>query len=131
MQRQIVETGHVSRGVLGVSTQDVNQALADAFKLPAPKGALVLDVSPRGAGAVAGLWPGDMILQVGDKPISTSGELAALVTMAAPGRQPRALGLAGRQAHRLSATLADSAKAGREPVAIVPPDPRRGSWGSR
>ena len=86
VQRQLVATGHVSRGVLGVLTQDVNQALADAFKLAVPRGALILDVQPGGAGASAGLQPGDVILQAGNKPIVASGELAAIVAMASPGR---------------------------------------------
>ncbi len=129
VQRQIVETGHVSRGVLGVSTQEVNQGLADAFGLPAPKGALVLDVAPGGAGAVAGLFPGDIILQVGDKPISTSGELAALVTMASPGRQLQFIIWREGKRLELSATLADPAKAGREPVASAPPVPAPGLLG--
>ena len=129
VQRQIVETGHVSRGVLGVSTQEVNQGLADAFGLPAPKGALVLDVAPGGAGAAAGLFPGDIILQVGDKPISTSGELAALVTMASPGRLLQFIIWREGKRIELSATLADPAKAGPEPVASAPPAPAPGLLG--
>ena len=129
VQRQIVETGHVSRGVMGISTQDVNQALADAFKLAVPRGALVLDVQPGSAGADAGLRPGDVILRVGDRPIATSGELAAMVTMTAPGKRLELSVWREGNPLLLSATLGDSGKAGRGPVAITPPEPAPGQLG--
>jgi serine protease Do len=129
VQRQIVATGQVARGVLGIATQDVNQALADAFKLAVPRGALVLDVLPGGAGANAGLLPGDVILQVGNRPIVASGELAAMVTMAAPGRQlDLSIWREGRPM-RLTAILGDSGKVGREPAAPPPPEPAPGQLG--
>ena len=121
VQRQIVETGHVSRGVLGVATQDVNQALADAFKLPAPTGAIVLEVMAGGAGAQAGLLPGDIILMVGDRPITASGELAALVTMTSPGRRLSFSVWREGKRMQLSAVLGDPGKMGRETAASAPP----------
>jgi serine protease Do len=129
VQRQIVETGRVSRGVMGISTQDVNQGLAEAFKLSVPKGALVLDVSPRSAGANAGLHPGDVILQVDGRAIATSGELAALVTMTAPGKRLELSVWREGKPLRLVAILGDSPKAGREPVASAPPEPPPGQLG--
>lgn len=129
VQRQIVESGHVSRGVLGISAQDVNQALADAFGLAVPRGALVHDVLPRGAGASAGLLPGDVILQVGDRSIATSGELAAIVTMSAPGKRLEFSVWRDGKPLKLSAVLGDSGGAGREPVASSPPAPAPGLLG--
>ena len=129
VQRQIVATGHVSRGVLGVATQDVNQALADAFKLPAPTGAIVLEVLAGGAGAHAGLMPGDIILKVGDKPITASGELAALVTMMSPGMRLEFSVWRDGKPLQLSAILDDPGKAVRGPVASAPPDPGPGLLG--
>jgi serine protease Do len=129
VQRQIVETGHVSRGVLGVATQDVNQALADAFRLPAPTGAVVLEVLAGGAGAKAGLLPGDIILQVGDKQTTTSGELAALVTLASPGRRMEFTVWRDGKPLQLTAVLDDPGKMGRGPVASAPPEAGPGLLG--
>jgi serine protease Do len=126
VQRQIVETGQVSRGVLGISTQDVNQALADAFKLDVPRGALVLDVVPRGAGAAAGILPGDVILKAGEKTISTSGELAAIVTLGAPGRR---LELAVWRDGKPLSVSAVLGSVGQEPVSRAPPQPTPGPLG--
>ena len=40
VMEQLVETGHVQRGVLGVQTQDLNPLLAEAFGLKQTKGAV-------------------------------------------------------------------------------------------
>jgi serine protease Do len=82
---QIVATGKVTRPRLGVAIQEVNQALADSFKLERPAGALVASVAPGSAAARAGLQPGDVILQFNGRPIGSSGDLPALVSLAKPG----------------------------------------------
>ncbi|HET8690734.1 MAG TPA: DegQ family serine endoprotease [Steroidobacteraceae bacterium] len=84
---QLVATGHVRRGRIGVTIQEVNQTLADSFKLARPRGALVSDVEKGGPGADAGLKPGDVILAVDDKPIERSSELPPLIAGMKPGTQ--------------------------------------------
>ena len=86
VQRQIMATGHASHGVLGIVVQEVDQAMADAFKLAKPMGALVSDIQPGSAAAAAGLQIGDVILQIGGKTINSAGDLQGVVTMAAPGQ---------------------------------------------
>jgi serine protease Do len=85
VQQQIVATGHVSHALLGVTVQEVNQTLADSFKLPSPEGALVSNVQPDGPAAKAGLQSGDVIRKIDGTPIVASGDLPAVVSMAAPG----------------------------------------------
>ena len=87
VQQQIVATGHASHGLLGVSVQEVNQALADAFQLPKPMGAIVLDVRAGSPGAAGGLLPGDVLLKADGKLIASAGDLHGLVTMARPGQR--------------------------------------------
>jgi serine protease Do len=82
---QLVKTGHVSRGRLGVAVQSVNQTLADSFGLQKPNGALVSSVDPGGPAAKAGLQPGDVILAVNGTAISDSTELPSLIAGIAPG----------------------------------------------
>jgi serine protease Do len=82
---QIVATGKVSRAQLGVTVQELNQSLADSFKLPQPEGALVAGIAPNSPAAKAGLQPGDVILAYNGQPIAASGDLPALVGMARPG----------------------------------------------
>jgi len=82
---QIQHTGKVSHGRLGVSIQDVNQALAQNFGLKSPAGALVGSVQKDGPGAQIGIEPGDVILKFNGKTISLSGELPPMVASLKPG----------------------------------------------
>ncbi|NVO08064.1 MAG: PDZ domain-containing protein, partial [Rhodoferax sp.] len=82
---QIVATGQASHARLGVSVQEVNQTLADSFRLPKPEGALVSGVDPGGPADKAGLQSGDIILKVNGQPVVGSGDLSAYVGSVAPG----------------------------------------------
>ncbi|WP_310567404.1 DegQ family serine endoprotease [Hydrogenophaga sp.] len=84
---QIVATGKARHARLGVSIQEVNQTLADSFKLDSPEGALVSAVEPGGPAAKAGLKAGDVIRQVNGQRIVASGDLPALIGQSAPGSQ--------------------------------------------
>ncbi|MBS1156298.1 MAG: peptidase [Proteobacteria bacterium] len=85
VQDQLVKHGKVTRGRIGVTVQDVNQALADSFGLKTPHGALVSGVDKGGPAEKAGVEPGDVIVKLGDKVIERSGDLPALVAELAPG----------------------------------------------
>ena len=82
---QIVQTGHVSHGKLGITIQEVNQALASNFGLKSPGGALVSSVEKGSPGAKAGLEPGDVILKFESKDISRSSDLPPMVASVKPG----------------------------------------------
>jgi serine protease Do len=82
---QLMATGHVERGRLGVYIQNVNQGLADSFGLPRPEGALVSSVQSGGPAAKAGLKSGDVILALDGKPIQTETQLPVRVASLKPG----------------------------------------------
>ncbi|HWN05838.1 MAG TPA: PDZ domain-containing protein, partial [Steroidobacteraceae bacterium] len=84
---QLVANGHVERGRIGVTIQQVNQSLADAFGLQRPRGALVSQVEAGGPAAAAGVKPGDVILAVEGKDIELSSEVPPLVAAIKPGKQ--------------------------------------------
>ncbi|MGE0096869.1 MAG: Do family serine endopeptidase [Hydrogenophaga sp.] len=86
---QIVAHGKASHARLGVAVQEINQTLADAFKLDKPEGALVSSVEPGGPAANAGLKVGDVIRQVNGQAIVGSGDLPALIGQTTPGAQVR------------------------------------------
>ena len=85
VEQQLVAHGKVTRGRLGISVQEVNQALAQSFKLPKPAGALVNSVEPDSPAAQAGLKPGDVIVQLGNDVIDHSGDLPEHVADLQPG----------------------------------------------
>lgn len=89
VERQIVATGKVQRGKLGVTIQDVNQALADSFGLGKPAGGLVSSVEKGGPAAKAGIEPGDVILGIDGNPVNSAGDLPAAVALKKPGESTR------------------------------------------
>jgi serine protease Do len=86
---QLLQHGSVTRGRLGVTIQDVNQALADSFGLKKPGGALVSSVEKDSPAAKAGLEPGDVILRYNDRDVTSSRDLPVLVADTAPGSRAR------------------------------------------
>ena len=82
---QIVATGKVEHARLGVTIQEVNQALADSFKLERPEGALVASVESGSPADKAGLQTGDIIRSVDGTVIRSSGDLPAIISLATPG----------------------------------------------
>ncbi|MFV8816352.1 DegQ family serine endoprotease [Haliea sp. E17] len=82
---QLRENGHVTRGWLGVTIQDVDRNLAESFGLDRPRGALLVQVGEDTPAAKAGLEEGDVILSFDGKEIGTSGELPHVVGLVSPG----------------------------------------------
>jgi serine protease Do len=85
VEDQLVKSGKVVRGRIGVTIQDVNAQLAESFGLDRPRGALVSSVEKDGPAAKAGLQPGDVILAVNAKPIERYGELSGQIAAMKPG----------------------------------------------
>lgn len=85
IEQQIVQHGKVEHARLGVAIQEVNQTLADSFKLDKPEGALVASVEKGGPAEKAGLQPGDVIRAIDGKTIVASGDLPAAIGLSAPG----------------------------------------------
>ena len=85
VEEQLIKTGRVVRGRIGVTIQDLNAQLAESFGLDRPRGALVSSVEKEGPAAKAGIQPGDVILAVGGHPIEHYGELSGAIAAMKPG----------------------------------------------
>lgn len=81
---QIIETGHVARGWLGVEPQDITPELARAFDLDSHDGVILASVLPDGPAAHAGLHVGDIIVMVNDQPVPDAVRLLAMVAALEP-----------------------------------------------
>jgi len=104
---QIIRTGKVTRGYIGVSIQDVTPELAAALKLSETRGALVGDVDPSGPAARSGLQSGDVITQVNGTPILDSRALRLMVSSMAPGSSVTLQVLHEGQPRNVTITLGD------------------------
>ena len=85
VEQALVKDGHVSRGRIGVTIQEMNQTLANSFGLPNSNGALVASVESGGPAAKAGIRPGDVILSVNGHTVEDSAAVPAEVANIAPG----------------------------------------------
>ncbi len=82
---QLIATGHVSRGRLGVVIQGMDEDLAKAVGLDRPKGALVEQVEPGSPADKAGIKSGDVILSVDGQPVPHSEDLPRMIAPHQPG----------------------------------------------
>ena len=85
VQDQLVAHGKVTRGRMGVTIQNVNQALAESFGLSKPMGALVSSVEKGSPAEKAGIEPGDVIVKFDGKDVADSAQLPARVAEMKPG----------------------------------------------
>jgi serine protease Do len=83
---QLIKSGHVSRGRIGVTIQAVSAATAENFGLDRPRGAAVSSVESGGPADKAGIEPLDIILSVNGKPVDLSDELPPLIAEIKPGQ---------------------------------------------
>ena len=82
---QLIATGHVQRGKLGVVIQGMDEDLAKAVGLDRPKGAMVEHVEPGSPGEKAGLKEGDVILSVDGQAVPHSEDLPRMIAPHQPG----------------------------------------------
>src|SRR5581483_5269053 len=75
VMQQLIKTGHVERGSLGVESQYVSPRIAAALGIKDDKGALITEVTPNSPAARAGLRPGDLVVAADGKPIGDSQDL--------------------------------------------------------
>ena len=87
VMEDLIKTGKVSRGYLGVSITSLDENIAKQFKVPDTSGALVQDVSPGGPADKAGIKNGDVIRKLNGKTVEGSGQLTAMVTDMNPGTE--------------------------------------------
>lgn len=80
----LVKGGKVSRGMLGVLIQELNEDLAKQFKLHDTKGVIVAQVTPGSAAEKAGIKVYDVIIRYDGKPIEGASQFRNLVAGTAP-----------------------------------------------
>ena len=81
---QIISSGEVVRGYLGVRMSEVDSDLADALGMKKPYGALINDVEDGESADLAGLVPGDVIIEFNGKQIKFSSDLPHVVGQIKP-----------------------------------------------
>jgi serine protease Do len=87
---------------LGMSVATLSPETRAAYGIPASvKGVLVIDVSPEGAALEGGIRPGDVIVSIGEHPVSTPADVRHRLTTAAAENRNAALFLINRKGAQL------------------------------
>ncbi len=103
----ILANGHVTRGFLGVSIQDVDARIAEVMSLP-PGGVLVSDVAPQSPADEAGFRAGDVVVELDGKPVQDVARFRYEVASAGPGATFSAVVLRDGERHTLNGRLGDA-----------------------
>ena len=82
---QLLKTGRVRRGMIGVNIQPVTADVAASLNLSVARGAIVSAVQPGGPGERAGIKRGDVITAVNGQQITDHNNLRNIVARTAPG----------------------------------------------
>ena len=85
IKNQLIETGSVVRGYLGISIQELTPELAKSFGMKDQKGILVAQVSKDSPAEKAGLKQGDVIVEFDGKSFDQTGAFRNDVALKKPG----------------------------------------------
>ncbi len=85
IMEQIIQTGTVTRGWIGVEAQEITAELAESFGLPDASGALIAGVLRGSPADGAGIKPGDILLAVGGKEVKDPQVMLDLIAELKPG----------------------------------------------
>jgi Do/DeqQ family serine protease len=81
----IIKDGQVTRGWIGVEPNELTPELAQTFGVAAQQGVIITGVLQDGPAAQAGMKPGDVVTQIGDREIRNVAELLTHVAALKPG----------------------------------------------
>ena len=105
VMQQLISTGQVVRGWIGVEPQDVTDQLARTLNLPHPEGVVIIGVLRKGPADEAGVRPGDVVLDVAGKPVVNTGQLLNAVAALTPGSEAAIKVLRGGKATTLQVRI--------------------------
>jgi S1-C subfamily serine protease len=109
VKEQIIRTGSVTRGWIGIEVREIGREQARELALPAIDGVLVTGVVDGSPADKAGVSPGDILQQIGEEPVRNAQKMLEKIATLTPGSKAR---LRLRRGER---TLAPEITVGRRP----------------
>ncbi len=85
VMEQIIKTGAVQRGWIGVGVQDMTREIAESFKMPDARGALITEVFRGTPADRGGMKVGDILIAVEGSPVTDSATMLNLIAALVPG----------------------------------------------
>jgi serine protease Do/serine protease DegQ len=122
IMEQLVEFGQVSRGLLGVSINNLTPETAALYGLETTSGALVNAVTPESAAERAGIEINDIIVSVNEQRVRDPGSLRNAIGLLRPGTQVRVGLIRDGRERTITAVLGEAPVSARA-AAAVPVEP--------
>ena len=105
VMEQLIRSGAVTRGWIGVEVRDLTPELADSFRLEAKRGALIAGILRNSPADRAQVKPGDVLVGINGRPVSDSVSMLNLIAELAPGREATLDVVRERQQFALKVTV--------------------------
>ena len=118
---QLIKSGKVQRGYLGVTIQPVTSEMAANLGLKEARGVIVSEVEPGSPSERAGLKRGDVITVINGNQIDDANSLRNIIASAGPGAEMTIIVLRDGREQQLRATLGE----------LTDKTARRGAGGSQ
>jgi S1-C subfamily serine protease len=109
VMEQLIRNGKVRRGWIGVEPRELSTELADSLNLQVKSGVLIAGVLQDGPAGKGGLRPGDVVLQIGDRPVKNVSELFAVVAALQPDTETVLLTQRGGEQVRVTVKVGERA----------------------
>lgn len=117
VMEQIIQNGSVQRGWIGVGVQDLNKEIAESFRIPETRGALITEVFRGTPADRGGIRVGDVLVAVDGKPVTDSATMLNLIAALVPGSQATLRVLREARALELKVTVGKRPKQPRRDIA--------------
>ena len=86
VMEQIIQTGGVTRGWIGVEAREITPEMGESLRLGTLNGVLIEGVLRGGPAERAGLKPGDVLVAIEGKPVKDPNAMLNLVAALVPGK---------------------------------------------
>lgn len=116
VMEEIIKTGQVTRGWIGVEPQDITPELAEGFGLSNKSGTIIAGVLKGGPADKAGMIPGDILIAVNGQPISDTTEMLNTIAQLTPGQKATMTVMRKRREATLEITVGKRPRIKRESV---------------
>lgn len=103
---EIIKTGSVSRGYIGIASQNITPEMMRTFGLKSQDGVIIATVRPEGPAGQAGVTVGDVLTQVNETPIKDTASMLSEVAKLKPGSQAKIKLVRNGQILELTMTIA-------------------------
>jgi serine protease DegQ len=86
VMEQIIQSGSVTRGWVGIAVQELTPELAESFKLKDTQGVLIAEVVRGSPADKSGIKAGDILVSIDGKPLADSTTMLETISALPPGK---------------------------------------------